>query len=57
MQSFYLAVPDTFCSTFTLLVAYLRRQQNFLSDERGQCPLIGKTRWLNKVKVLALSAN
>jgi hypothetical protein len=28
MQSFYLAIPDTFYSTFTLLVAYLGRQQN-----------------------------
>jgi hypothetical protein len=30
MQSFYLAIPDTFYSTFTLLVAYLRRQQHFI---------------------------
>jgi hypothetical protein len=51
MQSFYLAIPDTFYSTFTLLVAYLRRQQNFISDERSQCPLICNTRWLNMVKV------
>jgi hypothetical protein len=35
MQSFYLAIPDTFYLTFTLLVAYLRRQQNFISDERN----------------------
>jgi hypothetical protein len=26
MPSLYLAIPDTFYSTFTLLVAYLRRQ-------------------------------
>jgi hypothetical protein len=32
MQSFYLAIPDAFYSTFTLLVAYLRRQKNFISD-------------------------
>jgi hypothetical protein len=51
MQSFYLAIPDTFSSTFTLLMAYLRRQQNFISDERSQYPLICKTRWLNKVTV------
>jgi hypothetical protein len=51
MQSFFLAIPDTFYSTFTLLVAYLRRQQNFISDERNQCPLICNTRWLNMVKV------
>jgi hypothetical protein len=50
-QSFYLAIPDTFYSTFTVLVAYLRRQQNFISDERSQCPLICNTRWLNMVKV------
>jgi hypothetical protein len=51
MQSFYLAIPDTFYSTFTLLVAYLRLQRNFISDERSQCPLIFNTRWLNMVKV------
>jgi hypothetical protein len=51
MQSFYLAIPDSFYSRFTLLVAYLRRQQNFISDERSQCPLICNTRWLNMVKV------
>jgi hypothetical protein len=51
MQSFYLAIPDTIYSTFTLLVAYLRRQQNFISDERSQCPLICDTRWLNMIKV------
>jgi hypothetical protein len=51
MQSLYLAIPDTFYSTFTLLVAYLRRQQNAISDERSQCLLICNTRWLNMVKV------
>ncbi|KAH9563585.1 hypothetical protein CY35_05G133100 [Sphagnum magellanicum] len=51
MRSFYLAIPDTFYSTFTLLVAYLCRQQNFISDERSQCPLICDTRWLNMIKV------
>jgi hypothetical protein len=51
MQLFYLAIPDTFYSTFTLLVAYLRRQQNFISDEQSQCPLICDTRWLNMIKV------
>jgi hypothetical protein len=51
MQSFYLAIPEMFSSTFTSLVAYLRRQLNFISDERSQCPLICSTRWLNMVKV------
>jgi hypothetical protein len=51
MQSFYLAIPDMFYSTFTLLVAYLRRQQNFISEERSQCPLTCNTRLLNMVKV------
>jgi hypothetical protein len=51
MQSFYLAIPNTFYSTFTLLVTYLRRQQNFILDERSQCPLICDTRWLNMIKV------
>jgi hypothetical protein len=51
MQSIYSAIPDTYYSTFTLLVAYLRRQQNFISDERSQCPLIFNTSWLNMVTV------
>ena len=51
MQSFYFAIPDTFYSTFTSIVSYLRRQQNFISDERSQCPLICDTRWLNMIKV------
>jgi hypothetical protein len=46
-----LAILDTFYSTFTLLVAYLRQQQNFISDERSQCPLICDPRWLNMIKV------
>ena len=44
MQSFYLAIPEAFYSTLTLLVAYLRCQQKFISDERSQCPLICDTR-------------
>lgn len=51
MQSFYLAIPDSFYSTFTSIVSYLRRQQHFISDERSQCPLICDTRWLNMIKV------
>ena len=51
MQSFYLAIPDTFYSTFKLMVAYIRQQQKFVSDERSQCPLICDTRWLNMIKV------
>ena len=51
LQSFYLAIPEALYSTLTLLVAYLRCQQNFISDERSQCPLISDTRWLNIIKV------
>ena len=51
MKSFYLAIPDTFYSTFTSIVAYLCRQQKFISDERSQCPLIFDTRWINMIKV------
>ena len=51
MNSFYLAIPDTFYSTFTSMVAYLCRQQKFISDKRSQCPLICNTRWLNIIKV------
>lgn len=32
-------------------MAYLRRQQNFISKKRSQCPLICGTRWLNTMKV------
>ena len=34
MQSFYLAIPEMFYSTFTSMVEYLRRQQKFISDKR-----------------------
>ena len=51
MHSFYLAIPDTFYSTFTYMVAYLRRQKKFVSDEQSQCPLICDTLWLNMIKV------
>ena len=54
MQSFYLAIPDTFNSTFTSMVAYLFRQKKFISDKRIQCPLIFDTRWLNMIKVTTL---
>ena len=51
MQSFYLAIPETFYSTFTSMVAYLRQQQEFISDERSYCPLICDTHWINMIKV------
>ena len=51
MQSFYLAIPDTFYSTFTSMVAYLRCQQKFIPDEWIQSPLICDTLWLNMIKV------
>ena len=51
MQLFYLSTPDMFYSTFTSMVAYLRRHQKFISDERSQCPLICDTRWINMIKV------
>ena len=51
MQSFYLAIPDTFYSTFTSIVYYLRQKQKFILEERSQCPLICDTLWLNMIKV------
>ena len=51
MQPLYLVIPDTFYSTFTSMVAYLRRKQKFISDERSQCPLISDSRWLNMIIV------
>lgn len=51
MQSFYLAIPDSFYSTLTSLVAFLRRQQTFTANERSQCPLILDTLWLSMIKV------
>ena len=51
IQLFYLAIPDTFYSTFASLVSYLRWQKKFISEERIQCPLIRNTRWLNMIKV------
>ena len=51
MQSFYLSTLDIFYSTFTSMVAYLRRHQKFISNERSQCPLICDTHCLNMIKV------
>ena len=51
MQSFYLAIPDTFYSTFTSIVAYLRRKHKFFSEKCSQFPLICDTLWLNMLKV------
>ena len=51
MQLFYLAMPDTFYSTFTSMLAYLCQQHKFVSEKRSQCPLICDTRWLNMIKV------
>ena len=51
MQPLYLVIPDMFYSTFTSMVAYLRRKQKFISDGRSQCPLICDTCWLNMIKV------
>lgn len=57
MQSFFSAFPDEIYLEYTLTVLYLCRQQTFISDERGQCPLIRNTsllimimvtRWINK---------
>lgn len=33
------------------VVAHLRHQQNFILEERSQCPLICDTGWLNMMKV------
>ena len=44
MQLFYLSIPDMFYYTFTSIVSCLRWQQNFISDERSQFPLIFDTR-------------
>ena len=51
MKLFYLAIPKTFHSTFIMIVSYLRCQQNFILDERSQCPLICNTHWINVIKV------
>eukprot|EP00171_Calliarthron_tuberculosum_P008201 IDg8201t1 len=51
MQAFYLAMPEDFYKTLTLCIAYLRRQQNFLTETRSQCSLVCSTRWINMIKV------
>lgn len=43
MQSVYFAFPDKFYSKFTIIVSCLRRYQNFVSNERSNCPLICDT--------------
>eukprot|EP00171_Calliarthron_tuberculosum_P003512 IDg3512t1 len=39
MQSFYFAMPNNFYKMLTLFLAYLGRQQNFITDTRWQCPV------------------
>lgn len=36
MQAFYLKSPESLYSSFTTLVAYLRRQKTFMSQKRSQ---------------------
>lgn len=51
MRTFYSALPDKFYLNSKNVVAYLCRQQNFIPEERSQCPLICSSRWLNMMKV------
>lgn len=50
MQSFYLDITETFLTILTSIIAYRRCQQNFISDQRIQCPLICDKRWTNMIK-------
>ena len=38
---------DTFVTTLTGLIAYLRRQQNLQSEMKTTCPKFVNTRWLS----------
>ena len=40
-----------FYSTLTALIAYLRRQQNFIQEIKSKCPKVADTRWLSLGKV------
>lgn len=51
MQAFYLDVPESLYSILTTLMAYLRLQKNFMSQDRSRWPLIWDTRWLSMIKV------
>lgn len=52
MHAFYLAIPDQFYSTLTAVVAFMRRQQNFILEERSQWFLIRNTCWLITMAVI-----
>lgn len=52
MQAFYLNVRESFYWSPTTLVAFSRRQKNFMSQEWSQCFLICDTCWLNMIKVI-----
>lgn len=53
MQRFFeSAFDEHFLSLLTQLIGYLRRQQNFVSDMRSECPKFCSVRWLSMGKVL-----
>ena len=43
-------LKEPFFSTLTALIAYLRRQQNLVSEMRSTCPKVALTRWLSMSK-------
>lgn len=49
---------SAFYGTLTSVIAYLRRQYNFINTIRSKCPKVATTRWLSLGKVLRwLTAN
>ena len=43
---------ETWYSTLTALIGYLRRQQNLVNEMRSKCPKVTTTRWLSLGNVL-----
>jgi len=48
---FQQALNDTYLSTLTALIGYLRRQQNLITEMRSTCPKVANTRWLSMFQV------
>ena len=45
-------LQQDFFSVLTVLIGYLRRQQNLVADMKTTCPKVALTRWLSMIKVM-----
>jgi hypothetical protein len=48
---FCAACDETFYAALTNVIGHLRRQQTFIAEMRGTCPLVAITRWMSMANV------